>query len=91
MMIYLQQNNLITSSEPTVWDGDDDDLPPTEQLDYEFRAHRVGWRPSKYAEHKINSLSSEPTVWDGDTGLFLLAFFLAIGSEPTVWDGDTFL
>ena len=33
-------------------------------------------------------LCSEPTVWDGDTGLFLLAFFLAIGSEPAVWDGD---
>ncbi len=82
---------LRTCSEPTVWDGDIPVaifLPPLGKV---FRAHRVGWRRSrferppriypvvKFRAHRVGWRHGFPTNSEKRNN----------SSEPTVWDGDT--
>ena len=66
MMIYLQQNNLITSSEPTVWDGDLFKL--TNIADTSLSSEPTVWDGDPRWPQLLASPTSgsEPTVWDGD-------------------------
>ena len=79
----------MSSSKPTVWDGDSCLFCPHSYVPL-VPSPPCGMATHLKLQYQRLKMSSEPTVWDGDAGgscpsmLRLKAF----GSEPTVWDGD---
>ena len=82
----------VTSSTPTVWDGD---------LSFSVAITKLTFcsKPTVWDGDVASALEgaktipcSEPTAWDGDRTISRSAYMLAGGVlffEPTVWDGDT--